>query len=228
MTDQPRSELKNGLEVVRKTLRAVRVKNADQEKEPGVYDAIVSVFGNVDDGYDRVVAGAFADAIKANPNPPVVWAHRWDIPPIGETLDVAELAAGDPRLAGTGLEDLGGLWTKNRLFIAKDEDHQVARQVHAGMKAGAVREFSFAYTVAESAWVTEDGVEIRELTKIGEIFEQGPCLIGMNRQTALLEVASNLHLPPSQAAPPGSGDNNRTIDPAQLVKHLARTRYHGG
>ena len=217
-------------ELLRKNHRAFVKAAADGS---GIYEAIVSVFGNVDDGYDRVVAGAFAESIKADPHPPVVWSHMWNIPPIGETLEIAELAAGDPKLEGTGLEDLGGLWTHSRLFVGKAEDHQVARQVYAGMKAEhqPVREFSFAYEVMASQWVTEDGVEIRELLQVG-LFEHGPTLVGMNRATQLLQVASNpLGTPPSPpgpAGPPPAGDTSKSILPERLVEVLTTPRRHGG
>ena len=50
----------------------------------GQFEAIVSVFGNVDSYGDVVVAGAFADDLKARAESgavlPVVWSHRWDDP----------------------------------------------------------------------------------------------------------------------------------------------------
>lgn len=217
-------------ELLRKNHRAFVKAAADGS---GTYEAIVSVFGNIDDGLDRVVAGAFAETIKANPHPPVVWSHMWNIPPIGETLEIAELDAGDTRLGGTGLEELGGLWTHSRLFVGKAEDHQIARQVYAGMKAEyqPVREFSFAYEVMASQWVTEDGVEIRELLEVG-LFEHGPTLVGMNRATQLLQVASNpLLTPPVPPAPgpaAGPGDTSKTIPSERLVEVLTTPRRHGG
>ncbi len=146
---------------------------------PGEFEAIVSVFGNVDDGGDRVMPGAFARTLTEHADTgrliPVVWSHLWDIPPIAEPLEIRETDA--------------GLFVRARLFVGDDEDHPVARQVYTGMKAGVLSEFSFAFRVRGFRFVEEDGEQIRELEDL-ELFEVGPTLVGMNRDTSLLDVAS--------------------------------------
>jgi len=151
-------------------LREVKMADGDAA---GTFEAVVSVFGNVDQGGDRMMKGAFARTLKERGMPPVVWSHEWQVPPIG-TIDDAK-------------ETDEGLQVKGRLFIGPDEDHAVAKQVYAAMKAGALREFSFGYAAKDSRMVDEDGDEIREITDV-DLFEVGPTLVGMNPDTRLVGV----------------------------------------
>lgn len=142
----------------------------------GEFTALFSVFDVVDRDGDVIRKGAFEPAFENDPNPPVVWTHRWDIPPIGETLDAEET---DDGARGTG-----------KLFI---QDHPVAKQVYVAMKSGALRQFSFAYEVGDGGYFLrepEDDEEtarfdgmIRELTGFSNVFEWGPTLVGANPQT---------------------------------------------
>jgi HK97 family phage prohead protease len=154
-----------------KRARLLEIKTDDGQ--PGEFKALVSVFGNVDSGGDRVVKGAFADDLKTTGGIyPVVWSHEWNTVPIGVTKSAVE--------TNRGLEIHGALLV---------DDHPVAKQVYAAFKAGVPMEFSFGYDVTGSRFVEEDGKKIRELTGI-KALEVGPCLIGMNRETELLAVKS--------------------------------------
>jgi len=150
-------------------------------KTPGEFEALFSRFGNVDKDGDVIVKGAFEPAFGVNPNPAIVWTHRWDIPPIGETLDAGEQEKG-ARAVG-------------RLFL---KEHPVAQQVWAGLKSGALRQFSFSYDLddfllrepsGDEKAVRRDGM-IQELRKFSDIHEWGPTLVGANPQTALLSAKS--------------------------------------
>lgn len=160
-----------------KSFALTELKAVADTDEPGTFEAVVAVFGNVDRGGDRILPGAFKRTLKERGLPPVVWSHNWDVPPIGVVQEAAETDE--------------GLQIKGRLFVADDEDHAIARQVYAAMKAqdgnGAapLREFSFGYETRGSNSVEEDGDEIRELTDL-ELFEVGPTLVGMNPDTRLV------------------------------------------
>lgn len=155
------------------------VKAYDELK--GTAEAVVSVFGNVDLGGDRVMPGAFAktlDEWKAKGDPiPVIWSHEWDDPTshIGIVEDAAERA------------DLGGLWVKMRFDI---EANPKAAYVARLLKERRVTQFSFGYFARDWKQVTDsDGTTVRELLDI-DLFEVGPTLLGMNPATQLLEAAS--------------------------------------
>lgn len=143
--------------------------------EDGTFEAIVSVFGNVDLAGDRVVKGAFEDNLKEwgeSGDPiPVIWSHMWDNPDahIGKVLAAEERDE--------------GLYVKAQI----DQDDPFSKKVHKLLKERRVREFSFAYDIVEEE--KNDGAnELRKLS----IIEVGPTLKGMNPDTQLLAAKSGL------------------------------------
>lgn len=164
-----------------KSFPVAEVKTAKGAK--GEFEALVSVFGNIDIVADRVAKGAFAKAIKEQPPPPVVWSHQWQEPPVGETLSWTETS--------------DGLVVKSRLFVGEDDDHPTARAVYTAMKSGALREFSFAYDIEEAEHLEVEGMKVRELRSIFPVHEVGPCLRGVNTETRLLTApkGQQLYLP---------------------------------
>lgn len=153
--------------------------------EPGTFEALVAVFGNVDHGGDRIKRGAFKRTLEERGLPPIVWSHNWETPPIGTTLEA--------------VENNDGLRIKGRLFVGEGEDAPVARAVYTAMKAKdgqgrpTLREFSFGYQAMKSTLVEEDGEQVRELEDI-ELFEAGPTLVGMNDSTRHLGIKTFAHL----------------------------------
>ena len=159
--------------------KALPLSEVKASGSKGEFEALVSVTGNIDFVGDRVHPGAFRKAIDTQAPPPVVWFHQWNVPPIGETLDWWEAEK--------------GVVIKGRLFVDDDDDHQVARQVHAAMKSRegrppALRQFSFAYDVEDSEETFEKGARIRELKSLFPITEVGPCLRGINESAGLLSA----------------------------------------
>jgi HK97 family phage prohead protease len=151
-----------------KTYQA-QVKAVDDGNE-GTFEALVSVFGNIDLVGDRVVKGAFAGSIKRweeSGDPiPVVFSHRWDDldAHIGRVLKAEEREE--------------GLWVKAQL----DLDDPAAAKVHRLLKDRRLREFSFAYDVLDDAKDSNGVNELKEL----ELHEVGPTLKGANPATQLL------------------------------------------
>jgi len=160
------------------------------EAGSGQFEAIVSVFGNIDHVNDRVLSGAFEKAIKESPPPPVVWSHHWSVPPIGNTLDWAE-------------QDKG-LWVKGELFVGADDNHMYADMTYAAMKdrgggrVPALREFSFSYDIPDggadkkSEDVDGQTVVVRELKELFPIHEVGPCMRGCNPATELVAAPKSI------------------------------------
>lgn len=150
-----------------------QVKSLSQSDQDGTFEAIVSVFGNVDEGGDRVMPGAFTKTIERTGGVfPIVWSHMWSTVPIGKTISAEETAE--------------GLLVKGILLIGQ---HELADQVYANFKAGVPLEFSFSYDIMSAGWVEEDGQDIFELREL-DVLEVGPTLIGMNRDTRLAGVKS--------------------------------------
>lgn len=151
-----------------KTYQAT-VKALDDD-EAGTFEALVSVFGNVDHAGDRVVKGAFQKSLarwEESGDPiPVVFSHRWDDldAHIGKVL--------------TAEETDDGLLVTAQLDITDDP---AAAKVHRLLKERRIKEFSFAYDVLDEK--TQNGAnELLEL----DVIEVGPTLKGMNAETVLV------------------------------------------
>jgi HK97 family phage prohead protease len=166
-------------ELEQKSFPVVQLKALGDEGA-GQFEAIVAVFGNIDSYGDRMVKGCFERTLRAPPEgrgfPAVVWSHQWGMVPIGASLEAEEVEKG-LRIVG-------------QLLI---EDHSTAREVYAAMKLQggdglpALREFSFAFFIVDSAEITEDGETIREIKDV-DLLEVGPTLIGANSETELIGV----------------------------------------
>lgn len=177
--------------MIREFAAKVKAVGTADGLDEGQFEAIVSVFGNVDSYGDRVMPGAFADDVKrwkAGQPLPVIWSHKWDDPfaHIGYALDADETDR--------------GLWVKGQ--IEDLADNPTAAQVHRLLKARRVTQFSFAYDVLDGGQVDEEieagGEKVQrsvyELRKL-MTHEVGPCLLGVNQETELLGAkAANLAL----------------------------------
>jgi uncharacterized protein len=140
----------------------------------GEFTALVSVFGNVDLGGDRVVEGAFGKSLakwRESGDPiPVIWNHQWDNP-------LAHIGKVDPEQAE---ETPDGLLVKGSL----DLDNAFAAQVHRLLSERRVKELSFGYNVVDSERTKDGALNLIEL----DLIEVGPTLKGMNPETELLAV----------------------------------------
>lgn len=146
------------------------IEGEGDAEDEGVFEAIVSVFGNVDMVGDRVVKGAFEKTLKdweASGDPiPVIWNHDWFDPMahLGVVLESAEREE--------------GLWVKGKV----DLDTAFGAQVWRLLKTRRVKEFSFAYDIVDERKAKDGANELLEL----ELFEVGPTLKGANPATQLL------------------------------------------
>jgi uncharacterized protein len=149
-----------------------------EDESRGKFEAIVSVFGNVDLVGDRVVKGAFTKSIekyRETGDPiPVIWSHDWGNPH-------AHIGAAS---ADSVMEVDRGLLVSGSL----DLDNPFAAQVYRLMKERRVKEMSFAYNVIRERSAKDGANELVEL----DIIEVGPTLKGANPSTELLAVKSAL------------------------------------
>jgi HK97 family phage prohead protease len=150
------------------------VKSADGTK--GEFTALVSVFGNVDLVGDRVMPGAFTKSIEdwqgKSESVPVIFSHEHDNP-------MAYIGEVDPQnLTQTGR----GLFVKGQL----DLTNPYAEQTFKLMQKGAVKGFSFGYTVPKESKGSDGARELHEIA----LFEVGPTFQGANPEAGLLAVKS--------------------------------------
>lgn len=141
--------------------------------EAGVFTGYGSVFGNVDEGRDIVMKGAFAESLAARSAKgrklPILWQHRSG-EPIGVYEDVKE--------------DDHGLLMTGRLLV---EDVQRAKEAHALMKAGAVTGMSIGYGVVDDAFDAK--AQVRYLKKLN-LYETSIVTFPMNDEARVGVVKS--------------------------------------
>lgn len=128
-------------------LAACELKFAPDGDQAGEIEAYASIFGELDQGNDIVVRGAYAKSLKARKR-----EDRWDIPmffghahssvPIGLWTDFRE--------------DQRGLKAKGKLLLANSSD---ARQVRDVVLAGGGMGVSIGYRPVLVKYVSGDGKE---------------------------------------------------------------------
>lgn len=154
--------------------RVKAVGKADGLKE-GQFRALVSTYG-IDSYGDKIIPGAFADDIerwKAGEFLPVVWSHQWTDPfsHIGGALDATE--------TDQGLEVLAE--------ILDLDVNPTAQQVHRLLAGRRINQFSFAFDLVDAGWGKADGEDVFEIRKL-KTHEVGPCLVGVNQETELIDA----------------------------------------
>lgn len=171
----------------------------EDELGPGEFIATASVFGNIDSYGEITAKGAFTETLaawKAKGDPiPVIWQHDWGNPDahIGEVVAIAETDE--------------ALVYKGRL----DVDEPFAAKVYKLMKGRRITQQSYGFDILEAGQVTIDGKSAYEIRKV-DLFEVGPCLVGVNSATNLLDIKSTT----SSAAEPSAG--GITPDPSVVVE----------
>jgi hypothetical protein len=103
----------------------IEIKSVDGEGE-GSFTGYAAVFHNVDLGGDIIAPGAFTKTIAEKQDHPVLWAHN-----PSEVIGINKKY----------VEDHHGLFVEGQLIL----DVQRAKEVHALMKAGAVKGMSIGY-----------------------------------------------------------------------------------
>lgn len=133
--------------------------------DEGTFEAYLSVFNNVDRGYDKVATGAFNDTIKARGEKPFPLLYQHDSDDvIGGFMAVED---------NVGLKMLGSF----------NLDVQLAREAYSNAKKGYLTGFSMGYTVKDYAF--ED--EIRVLQKV-DLWEGSIVTFPMNEAAQLTSI----------------------------------------
>lgn len=141
----------------------------DTEENTGVITALVSVFNNIDRTKEVVMPGAFTKSLQQR-LPKGVWAHDWQ-QPIAKTLEAKETDE--------------GLVIKGQFNL----DTQRGREAYSDIKFGIIDEFSIGYHVVRES--VSEKTQARNLDEV-ELFEWSPVLVGMNPDTQLLSIKSDV------------------------------------
>lgn len=163
--------------------------------DAGTYEGHFSVFGNVDDGSDVMVPGAFLKTIKERGHRvKIFYAHDWQ-KLIGPTPDVLT-------------EDEIGLFAKGRLTL----DSFWGKEAWALMKDGALNEASIGYEAIKVDYQPGDNAvpgvittPVRVLKEV-KLYEISPVPIGMNNLAEIRAIKSNIATIYKAAIPPRSAE----------------------
>lgn len=175
----------------------------------GTFEAYVSVFGNEDSYGDRVMPGAFAETLSTDFKDaplPVVWSHQ--IYNVSSLIGSSDDAKEDEH----GLRVVGGLD-----LDGPDGIGETARMVHHAMKRGTLNQFSFTYDLEK--YEVNRELETWDLTQV-KLYEVGPCFIGANQETELLDVKSRTAL---EGIPPELRSLSLSLDRAARAWKAGRT-----
>lgn len=170
---------------------------------PGEFIAEAAVFDVIDSYGDRIIKGAFAETLegwKSKGDPiPVIFQHLWGdvFSHVGYVLDAVESET--------------GLRYKGKLDIEPELENATARQVYRLMKGRRLTQQSFGFDVIDGRSVTEEGRDVFEITRV-HLYEVGPCLVGVNQATNLLDIKSGSVAPGS----PGSAEQSGQATPAAV------------
>lgn len=155
------------------------------DEDEGIVEAYVSGIGNKDSVGDIIQPGAFDAFLKVR-KPKGVWSHDWDRP-VSKTLEIYEVAAGDPRLPmKMQLNGIGGLYVKTQFNLKTQEGRDAFENVRF---FGEEAEWSIGYQVHEASY---DKKLKANLLKTIELYEYSPVLFGANALTSTVSLKADL------------------------------------
>lgn len=148
-----------------KNLKHIPVSfDAKAVKDDGSFEGYASTFGNVDQGYDVVMPGAFTQTLKERPANQIkmLWQHD-PAQPIGVWTNA--------------MEDEKGLFVTGKLLT----DLQRGAEAQTLMKAGVIDSMSIGYKTLEADY---DKSGIRQLKSLG-LYEVSMVTFPMNEQATV-------------------------------------------
>jgi len=157
------------------------------DQPDGYVEGIVSVFGNVDDGGDVIMPGAFTKTIQERASRiRGLWQHNINQPPIGKTLALTEVGrdALPPEVLAKAPGASGGLKLQAQILPTT-----LGNDVLIGLRAGAINEMSFGFEVIKEDISYPEGVDrpIRVIREV-RLWEWSPVNWGMNPATHIGNV----------------------------------------
>jgi uncharacterized protein len=139
-------------------------KAAERAGTVGEFEAYVSTFGNVDQGGDRVMPGAFTATLQQRSHRPLLWDHD-----VGQVIGV-EIAIGEDR------HGLKGTW--------RFADTVQGRDARTLVKSGSVTSMSIGF-IPQLSRKADDGA--RELTQV-DLLECSLVALPMNMAAMIQSV----------------------------------------
>lgn len=143
---------------------------------------IFAVHGNVDEGGDMSVNGAFTAGLNTGrKRVRFLWNHNSMNPPIASIQAVREVGREElpAKVLGWAPDATGGVEVTREYY----EDADLARWVFTALVKGDVGEMSYAYEVHDFDYVEREGRPVRVLKEV-ELYDISDVNWGMNPATA--------------------------------------------
>lgn len=169
---------------------------AQQVNEARTVTGLAAIFGNVDDGGDRIWAGAFNKTIQEQKTRVRhMWNHELDQPPTAVIKDLREVGRGElpADLLSKFPEAKGGLQV-TREYLATPR----ADEILAGIRAGAISEMSISYFPIRKDFEHSEGKSIRNLREV-QLLETSDVTWGMNPASRAIKGALPFKTHPTAA-----------------------------
>ena len=171
---------------MRETKSFGEFKSFDGER---VVIGLTSIFGNVDDGGDLIIPGAYRKTLaERGERLRWLWQHDMSQPPVAKIIEIREAARDE--LPGEVLakfpEANGGLLVKREYL-----DTPRGNEVLAGLRAGAISEMSIGYDAIQADYpegFAVAGRPVRRRLKEIRLWECSDVNWGMNAATANLKT----------------------------------------
>jgi len=209
----------------KKTVPAFVTKAYDDE---GIVDCVFALFGNVDEGKDRMWPGSFTKTFaERGLDVKVLDAHNMDscLDVVGKPLELRELGEGDlpAQLKSKCPDATGGAFAKIQFLMDTPE----GKGVFLRLKAGALSEWSFGYDALdfdyEDVKLNGEDTSVRNLRTV-KLYEVSPVIWGLNPETMTLGAKAG---EPSEGKPaPDVTENTiriRVRDPGDFQDDSFRT-----
>lgn len=142
------------MQLMNKTFVGAATLDVKELTDSGTISGYASVFGNIDQGGDRVMVGAYAKSLASGRKIKMLWQH-----------DTHEVIGG----WNVAREDAKGLWVEGQFNM----DVQRGREAHALMKAGQIEGLSIGYRIPQGgAKKASDGayelheIDLREVSVV--------------------------------------------------------------
>ncbi|MBU2249539.1 MAG: HK97 family phage prohead protease [Gammaproteobacteria bacterium] len=168
--------------------KTAALPGAKLDEAQGIVEHIIAVFGNVDEGGDRIHPGSFAKTLSERGHKiRVLDQHQTDsvLRAIGKPLALQEVdRAGLPmEIQQRYPEATGGVKAVTRFLLDTPE----GAGAFTRLREGVIGEWSFGYDAVQADYSNEDGPDgksftVRNLREV-KLYEYGPVLWGMNPAT---------------------------------------------
>lgn len=162
------------------------------DAQPGMFSGYASVFGNIDDGGDMIMQGAFAKTLKESARSgrlPRMFVNHAGMP-FGTTTANDLIPVGVwTKMA----EDSKGLAVEGRLI---NLDTERGKQIHGAMKEGAIDGLSVGYKATNFTRGTKATDPLRTINE-AKLFEVSLVALPINQEALISSVKSQSEISPS-------------------------------